>query len=118
MVTGMYGPDVDDFTDNQIQLLRDVYESLQQIPKDYSLSNTDYHKFEKLIADFGERFPYVKPERDFLVSVKVDLVIRARCQDQADDLFHQVDYDFNGRFVENWELSDYEIIEQPANSSV
>lgn len=103
-----------DFTLGQLKLLRAVYLELQTAESQAILVQADEaDRLTELVAEFGERFPYVKPKKNYTLSVEFHISVTARSEEEAEAVAEDMDYNFDHHDIDDSEIYNYSASEAP-----
>jgi hypothetical protein len=75
----------------QIDVLHELYKFVQESDSQAKLSNSrDSKQIEKLLEDFGEAFPFLRPWNQYRVSVTRKYVIGAQSREHCAELMSEI----------------------------
>jgi hypothetical protein len=79
------------FSRLQGDVMRELYEFVQESDSQAKLANADDSKqIEKLLEDFGEAFPFLRPWKLYRVSVTRKYVISAQSREHCEELMSEI----------------------------
>lgn len=75
----------------QLDVMRELYEFVQEADSQAKIANSsDSQQIEKLLEDFGEAFPFLRPWNQYRVSVTRKYVIGAQSREHCAELMSEI----------------------------
>jgi hypothetical protein len=79
------------FSRLQLDVMRELYKFVQESDSQAKLSNSsDSKQIEKLLEDFGEAFPMLRPYRQYRVAITQKYVIGAQSREDCEQIVEEI----------------------------
>jgi len=88
------------FSRLQLDVMRELYKFVQESDSQARLVNSsDSKQIEKLLEDFGEAFPFLRPYRQYSVTQKY--VISAQSREDCEEIIEEITWPHHDNLVDS-----------------